>query len=163
MIVLSSGKTENPMIEIRRIEKGESLPLGLLSLADPSEEAVADYTGRGDCYGAYRDGSPVGVCVLLRTRPFTMELVNLAVDEAWQGRGIGKRLIGHAVRAAREAGCRVLEVGTGNAGIGQLALYQKCGFEIDSVDKDFFRRHYAEKIVENGIECRHMIRLKMEL
>ena len=108
-------------------------------------------------------GKIIGVSVLLRTRPFTMELVNLAVEESCQGRGVGKRLIRHAVETARNAGCTVLEVGTGNSGIAQLALYQRCGFSIDSIDKDFFSRHYREKIIENGIECRHMIRLKMEL
>ena len=144
------------MIEIRQLNPREPFPWKLLYTADPSREAVADYTARGVCFGAWESGKIIGVSVLLRTRPFTMELVNLAVEESCQGRGVGKRLIRHAVETA-------LEVGTGNSGIAQLALYQRCGFSIDSIDKDFFSRHYREKIIENGIECRHMIRLKMEL
>lgn len=151
------------MIEIRQLNPEEPLPYELLYTADPSREAVEDYTRRGMCFGAYESETIVGVSVLLRTRPFTMELVNLAVEESRQNRGIGKRLIRHAVETARGAGCTVLEVGTGNAGIAQLALYQRSGFSIDSIDKDFFSRHYREKIIENGIECRHMIRLKMDL
>ena len=65
--------------------------------------------------------------------------------------------------SARAAECRILEVGTGNAGIGQLALYQRCGFSIESIEKDYFVRHYPEPIYENGIECRDMVRLRMEL
>jgi hypothetical protein len=44
-----------------------------------------------------------------------------------------------------------------------LALYQKCGFRIVGVDLDFFIRHYPEKIYENGIQCRDMIRLSLDL
>lgn len=57
----------------------------------------------------------------------------------------------------------MLEVGTGNAGISQLALYQKCGFTIIEIDFDFFRKNYTESIFENGIEYRHMVRLGMDL
>ena len=64
---------------------------------------------------------------------------------------------------SRSERCTVLEVGTANAGTGQLAFYQKCGFEIDGIDRDFFRRNYPDPIFENGIECRHMVRLRIEL
>ena len=103
------------MIEIRQLNPREPFPWKLLYTADPSREAVADYTARGVCFGAWESGKIIGVSVLLRTRPFTMELVNLAVEESCQGRGVGKRLIRHAVETARNAGCTVLEVGTGNS------------------------------------------------
>ena len=35
--------------------------------------------------------------------------------------------------------------------------------QIDGIDRDFFRRNYPEPIFENGIECRHMVRLRIEL
>ena len=85
------------MIEIRQLNPREPFPWKLLYTADPSREAVADYTARGVCFGAWESGKIVGISVLLRTRPFTMELVNLAVEESCQGRGVGKRLIRHAV------------------------------------------------------------------
>lgn len=148
---------------IRKITDTEDIPYHLLHLADPSEEAVQYYLSRGLCYVAYEDQDVVGIYVLLPTRPFTMELVNLAVDASYQNQGYGKRLILHAIEIAKEQGYKVLEIGTGNAGIKQLALYQKCGFTITSVDFDFFRKHYSEPIFENGIECRHMVRLTMDL
>lgn len=152
------------LLNIKKITAREA-PYDLLYDADPSREAVADYLSRGECYAAFIDGIPIpaGVCVLLRTRPFTMEIVNIAVDETFRRRGIAKKMIACCMERAREAGCGVLEVGTGNSGMAQLALYQKCGFSITSVDIDFFRKHYQEPIFENGIECRHMIRLSMEL
>lgn len=152
-------------INIKRLMEIDLLPYHLLFLADPSEEAVTDYVQRGEVYGAFNKElkSIVGVYVLLKTRPFTIELVNVAVDENYQGRGIGKLLVKHAIEMARESESRVIEVGTGNAGIGQMALYQKCGFTIVGVDYDFFRKHYKEPIWENGIECRHMVRMSMDL
>ena len=149
---------------IERLKDKEHAPYHLLNLADPSDKAVKDYLNRGFCYVACNaEKQVIGVYVLLQTRPFTVELVNLAVDEEYQGQGYGKRLVAHAINEARDMGFDVLEVGTGNAGTKQLALYQKTGFSISSIDFDFFRKHYPEPIWENGIECRHMIRLSMDL
>jgi ribosomal protein S18 acetylase RimI-like enzyme len=92
-----------------------------------------------------------------------MEIVNLAVREEYQGKGVGKKLIGHAVARARAMQARTLEIGTGSTGVGQLLLYQKCGFRITGVDRDFFVRHYPEPLYENGMQLRDMVRLGMDL
>lgn len=148
---------------IRKRKTDEHLPMELLLLADPSEEIVKEYVTRGECFVAELEQDIVGVYVLLPTRPETIELVNVAVAEEMHGRGIGKQLVMDAVKVARSKGYKTIEVGTGNSGIGQLALYQKCGFRIVGVDMDFFIRHYSEEIVENGIQCRDMIRLAQDL
>jgi ribosomal protein S18 acetylase RimI-like enzyme len=150
-------------MNIRKLTKGEKLPMELLLLADPSEEIVMEYVSRGECFVAEQEQKIVGVYVLLPTRPETIELVNVAVAEKQQGRGIGKLLVMDAIKAAKTKGCKTIEVGTGNSGIGQLALYQKCGFRIVGVDLDFFIRHYPEEIYENGIQCRDMIRFSLNL
>lgn len=148
---------------IRKRNKDEELPMELLLLADPSETIVKEYTARGECFVAELEKKIVGVYVLLPTRPETIELVNVAVAEELHGRGIGKQLVMDAVKLAREKGYKTIEVGTGNSGVGQLALYQKCGFRIVGVDLDFFVRHYPEEIYENGIQCRDMIRMSQDL
>jgi len=149
--------------EIKELSGNDNIPYNLLYMADPFMEAIRDYLKRGICYAGYFEDVAIGVYVLLPTRPFTVELVNLAVSEKYQGMGYGKLFIYHAIETAKLENYQVLEVGTGNSGIGQLALYQKCGFTICSVDFDFFSKHYSESIIENGIECRHMIRMKMDL
>jgi ribosomal protein S18 acetylase RimI-like enzyme len=137
--------------------------MDLLFLADPSEELLEEYIHTGQCYVARYAREIVGVIVLLKTRPKTMEIMNIAVKEEHQNKGIGKQLLAFAIEKAKEKRIHTLEIGTGNPGVQQLLLYQKCGFRIVGVDADFFRRHYPERIYENGIECRDMIRLKMEL
>ena len=83
--------------------------------------------------------------------------------EDQQGKGFGKQLVIDAIEVAKSRGYRTIEIGTGNSSIGQLALYQKCGFRITGVDIDFFIRHYPEEIFENSIQCRDMIRLSQDL
>ena len=41
--------------------------------------------------------------------------------------------------------------------------YQKAGFRITGVIPNFFKDNYDEEIIENGIPCRDMIRLTLEL
>ncbi|QTD43461.1 GNAT family N-acetyltransferase [Sporosarcina sp. Te-1] len=150
-------------MEIRKLNEGEKPPMELLLLADPSREIVEEYINRGVCFIAEIEQQTIGVYVLLPTRPDTVELVNVAVDKDQHGRGIGKRLVLDAIRVAKTTGYKTIEIGTGNSSVGQLALYQKCGFRIIGVDINFFIRHYSEKIFENGIQCRDMIRLSQDL
>lgn len=74
-----------------------------------------------------------------------------------------QRLVRHAIETASSMGYKAIELGTGNSSVGQLALYQKCGFRIVGVDRDFFTIHYDEPIYENGIQCRDMVRLALSL
>ena len=150
-------------MHIRKLNIDEKPPMALLLLADPSKEMVEAYVNRGECFVAESEQQTVGVYVLLPTRPGTVELVNIAVTESQQGKGIGKQLVMAAVNSAKIRGFKTIEIGTGNSSLGQLALYQKCGFRIVGVDPDFFIKHYSEEIFENGIQCRDMIRLAQEL
>ncbi|CAH0230357.1 putative N-acetyltransferase YvbK [Peribacillus simplex] len=150
-------------MEIRELFMDEQPPMHLLLLADPSRELVEEYLGSGTCFVAVTDERMIGVYVLLQKGPKLVEIMNIAVDERHHGRGIGRQLIEHAIGHAREQGYKTIEIGTGNSGIGQLALYQKCGFRITGVDRDFFNRNYAEAIYENGIQCQDMIRLSQSL
>lgn len=149
-------------MDIRKLKKDEKLPMELLLLADPSREIVEEYVNRGECFIAENEQQIIGVYVLLPTRPETVELVNVAVAEEQHGRGIGKLLVMDAIKVAKTKGYKTIEIGTGNSSIGQLALYQKCGFRVVGVDLDFFVRHYPEKIFENGIQCRDMVRLSQD-
>ncbi|MET1030413.1 GNAT family N-acetyltransferase [Domibacillus tundrae] len=150
-------------MDIRLLHPSETPPYELLLLADPSRRIIDEYLERGECFLAEENSMIIGVYVLLPTRPETIELVNIAVVETYQGKGFGKKMIFHAIEQARSKAYKTIEVGTGNSSLPQLALYQKCGFRMTGVDSGFFIRHYEEEIWENGIQCRDMVRLEMDL
>jgi N-acetylglutamate synthase-like GNAT family acetyltransferase len=82
---------------IKKLDSVNHAPFNLLLLADPSNKLVEEYLCRGICYVAKVDEEIVGVYVLIRTRPDTVEIVNIAVKEDSQGKGIGKKLIFDAI------------------------------------------------------------------
>lgn len=155
------GNADN--LRFERLAAGQEPPYELLLLADPSRTLVDAYLQNGECYLAYLEDELVGQYVWMEREPGVMEIMNIAVGETHQGRGIGKQLLHHAKREATRRKASVLEIGTGNSSVYQLLLYQKCGFRLHRIDHDFFVRHYEDEIIENGILCRDMIRLRMKL
>ncbi len=150
-LVICLGSDQDPM------------PWDLLLQADPSCSRVQSYCQNGMCYLAKWEENIVGVYVLIDKKDHTAELMNISVQERWQGQGIGQRLLQHATDIAMDLGYRWLDVGTGNSSLSQLRFYQRAGFRITGVVPDFFVRQYDQPIVENGIPCRDMIRLRREL
>jgi len=150
-------------MNIRNLKSDEKVPMKLLLEADPSRKMVKEYVDRGQGFIAEIGKEIIGAFVLLPTRPGTVEIMNIAVAEKNRGRGIGKQLIEEAIKISKKRKYKTIEVGTGNSSVGQLVLYQKCGFRITGIDSDFFITHYDEEIYENGIQCRDMIRLSQNL
>ncbi|WP_226676723.1 GNAT family N-acetyltransferase [Mesobacillus jeotgali] len=149
-------------MNIRMLKDGEQPPWNLLLLADPSKDLVSKYLDKSFCYVVESETEvTIGVIVLVPISNHIIEIMNLAVDESYQGKGIGTILLKHGIQTAAEKGYNTVEIGTGNSSINQLALYQKVGFRITGIDHDFFIRNYEEPIFENGIQCRDMIRLSM--
>ena len=150
-------------IHIRKLTSNSDAPMDLLLLADPSEKMVKSYLNKGICYIAEIDGETVGVVLIMETKDRTIEVMNLAVKENYQNKGIGKQLLLYVIDEIKKGNTKQIEIGTGNPGAVQMLLYQKCGFRIVDIDFDYFRRKYPEPIYENGIECRDMIRMRMDL
>lgn len=148
---------------IRKIQVLQAAHYDLLLLADPDEHLVDGYVKRGLCFEALSNGVIVGVLVLLPTRPKTLEIVNIAVSETSQGQGIGKTLIQFALAHAKNHHYLTVEIGTGSTSFGQLYLYQKCGFRMTSIDRNFFLRHYEEEIIENKLVLKDMVRLSIDV
>ena len=136
--------------------------MSLLLEADPNEDKVASYLPDSRCYGAFTGDECIGICVLLPMEENTFELINIAVAPDSQARGTGSRLLNHVIQSMKAAQVKKLILGTGTFGY-QLTFYQRAGFRVCSVDKDFFLKNYPEPIYENGIQHKDMLRLELDL
>lgn len=153
----------NSQLEIRLLSTKDPVPYHLLLLADPSKELVDGYLTDSFILVATLNEETVGICVLQKQENGSAEIKNIAVKLAHQGKGIATLLLKQIIEKAKLEGIEKISIGTGNSSIAQLYLYQKVGFEIDSIKKNFFKKKYPEPISENGIECNHMIMLSMNL
>ncbi|MDN5213399.1 GNAT family N-acetyltransferase [Fulvivirgaceae bacterium BMA12] len=141
---------------------GDQVPLPLLLQADPSEQKVKGYLNDSACYIAETSGVVAGVYVLRKLNPSTFELMNISVHAGYQGKGIGSKMLTHAIAEAKRFGAGRLEVGTGTFGY-QLAFYQKAGFRVYAIAQDFFLKNYDFPLIESGIQHKDMLRLALDL
>lgn len=147
----------------RLLTKSEHIPYPLLLLADETLDAINKYINNSEIYVLEQDNITIAVYVLQGVSPDTIEIKNIAVDKLFQGQGIGRKLLYEAIARAKERGYQNIIIGTGDASIGELNLYQKVGFEIYDIKHRFFLDNYPEPIYENGIQLRHMIMLRKVL
>lgn len=136
------------------------LPMALLLEADPSEAKVSGYIDKSLCFAAEDQGDIVGVAAVLPITDIEYELMNIAVSPERQGENIGRQLLDYVIEATRKAGAEKLVLGTGTFGY-QLTFYQRAGFRVYGVERDFFLRHYDEPLFEQGIQHKDMLRLEL--
>ena len=132
--------------------------MALLLQADPSIKKVEEYLRQSKCFIVTLKGQVVGACIVKPVSEDTHELMNISVAPEYQKIGIGRKLLQYVIISTRKAKVKRLEVGTGTFGY-QLAFYQREGFRVDSVEKDFFLVNYEEPIYEDGIQLQDMLRL----
>jgi ribosomal protein S18 acetylase RimI-like enzyme len=145
------------------ILSNDTYPWRLLLLADPNRNQIESYISESTVIGMIDSSKIVGVSVIKQLNNESAEIMNIAIDEKYQGMGLGKLLITRSVDECATRGVKSVEIGTGNSSIAQLYLYQKMGFRIVGIIRDHFVKNYPDPIFENGIQCRDMIRLRREL
>lgn len=159
------SKTAAIRPKMRRATPDDPTPWALLLAADGPRAEIRKYLSRGELWLAEAAGKVVGQMVLLETRVGTWEIMNIAVSDDLRGHGVGTVLLRKAKAVAIERGAHLLEVGTGNSSLRELAFYQRFGFRITGVDTDFFVRRAGGGRLQkqNGIVLRDMVRMRIEL
>lgn len=148
---------------IRQLQRNEVIPYHLLLLADETIEAINKYINDSELYIFEQDNRIKAIYVLQIEDRMNIEIKNIAVEEVSQGQGVGKLLLRDAASRAKARGFKTITIGTGDALTMQLELYQREGFKIFGIRKDFFIDNYSEPIYENGIQLKHMVMLKKKL
>lgn len=147
----------------KRLDESDQIPYELLLLADPSKGLVDEYVKVSEVYIAIQNEETLGVIVLFPLTTETVEIKNVAVKQEYHGQGIGSFLIENAIKVASLSKQKGICIGTANSSVAQLYLYQKLGFDITEIKRNFFTDNYLEPIYENGIQAKHMLVLTMEL
>ena len=150
----------NHPMEIRKVERDKKRYLDLLLLADEQEDMIDRYLERGTMYVLEDDGVRAE-CVVTDEGDSVLELKNIAVAPAFQGRGYGKAMVDFLVRTYKTQ-YAVLQVGTGESP-STIPFYESCGFRRHHLVKNFFTDHYDHPICEGGVQLVDMVYLQREL
>jgi GNAT superfamily N-acetyltransferase len=133
--------------------------VALLELADEPEPLRA-YLHDGDLYGLVGvDGSPCAAILVIEASPGVAEMRAVAVAESVQGQGVGTLMVNATLFVLAQRGVRRAVVGTASSGVRQIAFYQRCGFRLSHIERDFFTpaKGYPGDLSENGIPTRDMV------
>ncbi len=147
---------------LEKVEGNREAFLPQLLLADESEVAVRKYLDKGTLYKINCGELLVGVALVIPQTNTTIELKNIAIVPKYQGKGIGKEILRQLTEECQKDGYQTVLVGTANSSIDNIAFYQKAGFRMEAIEKDFFS-HYPEPIYENGIRALDMIFFSKQL
>lgn len=149
------------MIKFKQISSN-LVPMTLLLEADPSEDCINKYLKDSICLGAFDNNELVGICVSKQLSDSIVEIYNITIEPQYQQQGIGSQLLQYVLNELVLMGYSQVELGTGTFGY-QLSFYQRHGFRVDAILKDFFVDNYDEEIYENGIQHKDMLRLVCRL
>lgn len=141
----------------------QALCLSLLHDADEDDARtlVAMADPASTTYLAEDESGVIGAA-MLRWDHSDAEIDYIAVAADRRGRGLGKQMIAALVAEARSRGTTALLVGTANSSLGNIAFYQKCGFRMDHIRRDYFS-YLAQPVIEDGIPVRDMIMFRLAL
>jgi ribosomal protein S18 acetylase RimI-like enzyme len=142
--------------------------LPLLRLADDSDAEIRGYHNAGALFGLLDadTGAPIGhVLAIWREAPGEVELKSVAIASEHRGRGLGAALIERVLSTLRDRGARRVLVGTSNASTDNLRFYQRVGFRLLRVERDYFSaaKGYGPDCVEDGIRVRDMVWMDRDL
>ncbi len=148
--------------QIKQVSTNKKQFLSLLLLADEQESMIDRYLDRGDLFVMYVDEATwIAVAVVTEEEEGVYELKNLAVDPAYQRKGIGRQMVDFLCRHYQQTGHTLL-VGTGDSR-QTVSFYQSCGFTYSHTLPGFFTENYDHPIVEDGKVLTDMIYFRRSL
>jgi len=132
-----------PEVSIREFQSGDEGSFRALNeewitryfrIETKEKEILADPKGTildrgGKIFFAIADGRCVGCCALRRINKAEYEVAKMAVMPAFQGIGIGRRLLLAVLEAGRKIGARRLYLETNHILTPAIRLYESVGFK----------------------------------
>lgn len=129
----------------------QHLPLELLLLADPEPKQIQRYLPACQGISLQLEQQLLGAALVQPMGDSKYEIMAIAVQPEAQQQGYGSLLLRWLLDYYRQQGAQQLAVATGCFGY-QLGFYQRQGFRVEQIRKNFFLEHYAEPVFEQGIQ-----------
>lgn len=152
-----------PLISLRPITVSErETVISILLDADEDEARVRAFVNdeRHTTYAAFDGTMLVGAAAMRWGQESEIEYIAVVAEH--RGKGYGKAIIAALLAEARQRTVQTMLVGTDNTAFETIAFYQKCGFRMDHVRRDFF--HYIQPpIIRDGIPLCDMLVLRYEV
>jgi ribosomal-protein-alanine acetyltransferase len=92
------------------------------------------------CWIAEADGETVGYGVML-VAAGEAHLLNLGVARPWQRKGLGRRILQHLIRSAREGSAEIMYLEVRPSNLPALALYEDIGFTQIAKRRNYYPAH----------------------
>jgi putative acetyltransferase len=70
----------------------------------------------------------VGCSALIHLEDDVFEVAKMAVSPAWQGRGLGRKILEHVIQKARDLGAKRLYLETNSRLTTAIRMYESVGF-----------------------------------
>ncbi len=86
-----------------------------------------------------KDGEVVGFYII-STIADLVEIFTIAVDKDHREEGIGSKLLAHLINYAKNVGATEIWLEASTKNIAAVNLYQKYGFEIQSIRKNYYQK-----------------------
>lgn len=149
------------IMTVAREEADALLPV--LHDAEEAEERIRTALLDPSCvaYASRVAGELIGAAVVHWDKRAPSEILYIAVVAAQRGKGYGKQLIAAIQAELPQRGGNTLLVGTANCSLENIAFYQKCGFRMLEVRRDYYS-YIQPPLQEHGIVMRDMIVLSYE-
>ena len=134
----------------------------VLSDAEEGEERIRATLLDPTCtaYVSWLDGQLAGSAVVRWGEDG--EIIYIAVAPDLRGRGYGKQIIHFLQQELLNRQGHTLLVGTANSSLENIAFYQKCGFRMFEIRRDYFA-YIQPPLTEHGIVLRDMLVLRYDL
>jgi ribosomal protein S18 acetylase RimI-like enzyme len=153
-------------LALRNVPPGGRRPyVELLREAEDSTSEIESYLDVGDLL-LYTDRETViGHVLVTPLGPDERELKNLAIVEGRRRLGFGRSMIGAVLAELKDRGVRRVEVATSGADTGNLEFYQRCGFRLLRIERDYFSpaRGYPEGFSLFGLPASDLVVLDQTL
>jgi len=140
----------------------EHPPMDILSQGSIPADILENALLHETCYIAFRHDNIVGAFILAAVQNKT-ELVSFGIAAEFKLNLAGQALLMHALGKAKSRGADNMQVGISNAHIDLFTFFQKNGFRISGIEKDYYYDATLSRKSKNGITLRDRLILSISL